>query len=121
LPYKLVNLPDVAESFAIKSINQNNKKQIIICGYDNRGLLYGVYELIEIYMSKISGSEYVDISFDFKEGSGRAYDITNLDIDLSKSPFYKNRGIHLDFISMGTGAMLGIDSSQPKDKEVWKR
>jgi hypothetical protein len=118
---KLNDLPTQAEAFVIKTVQVDDNRQIAICGFDQRGLLYGVYELVELYMSKVLKSDHVDISFDMEKGIGKDYNILAMDIDIQKTPFYKNRGIHLDFISLGTAAMLGIDNSQPKDKEVWKR
>jgi hypothetical protein len=118
---ELSEKPANPEEFVIATVNHNGRSQIIICGFDERAVLYGVYELIEHYMSRINNSPWIDISFDFERGAGRHIDILDEEISLRKVPFYKNRGIHLDFIGLGAGAMLDSDSSQRMDKEVWKR
>lgn len=124
LPESLKNkirVADAPESFHVRQITDGDTRRIVVCGRDDRGLLYGVYELIELYMARIQGSPLVDISFNFRAGSGKNVDLFSLEPDIRKTPFYKHRGLHLDFISLGAGAVLGIDPSQPRDKEVWRQ
>lgn len=42
-----LQLPTSAESFIIKGTKLNGKSALLICGYDDRGLLYGIYEMLE--------------------------------------------------------------------------
>jgi hypothetical protein len=112
--------PEAPESFVLKSVTYDGCVKTIICGRDAVGTLYGAYELVETVMVRIQGNSNVDISFYFERGSGRAIDLGKLNLDISQTPFYRNRGLHLDFIGLGTAAMLGKDREQPKDGEVWR-
>lgn len=42
-----LQLPTNPESFSFKGTKLNGKSALLICGYDERGLLYGVYEVLE--------------------------------------------------------------------------
>lgn len=42
-----LHLPAVAESYSFTGTKMNDKSALVICGYDDRGLLYGVYDALE--------------------------------------------------------------------------
>ena len=42
-----LQLPAVAESYSFTGTKMNEKSALVICGYDDRGLLYGVYDTLE--------------------------------------------------------------------------
>ncbi len=42
-----LQLPQIAESFSFTGTKLNDKSALVICGYDDRALLYGVYDALE--------------------------------------------------------------------------
>jgi len=70
-----MSFPALAESFCVNTTKKNDKTVLVICGYDQRGLLYAVYDVLEklgcrLYLSEEFVPELEgELEFDKLNGS----------------------------------------------------
>lgn len=82
---RTADLPD--EGYILSIVNHGGQNFIVAAANDEKGVIYGVYALVENMIERLTGMRPVDQDFNVKQNASLSIDITNI----RSSPFYPLR------------------------------